>query len=304
MDALSSVSPFSTSPNARKRVESEIEPFIFEHPDPRPQQARPPPPFNDPQPNDASDVSSASRACQIASGEASEQARSKLSAEIAIDYDLLIRTRIERDERGQPIQVFPALALAAIQGRDPEGWAPILVALGASFDIQRAKSNARAELFQIGAPRIQAKNARLDALSLWTLACAEATYPHSALRAIESVRQLAPSGIGPLTSELWRFGDDSKFDKTTLPPKSRAGAFIEATRDADDFLTQILPAWISGPRGADTALLARDIAEALSPVDAQRLLASISGIDCAAAHEFSAAISRFSRRPIVPRGLA
>lgn len=276
MDALSSVSPYSSQPESRKNARLRDVP-VFSMDGGRASAG------SEPGANRAPNLfhahSPLAEACHLTSGPASDTSLSR-SHELLVAYPYIAKTpSFSRDEREAPQQAFPAIALAAIQGQDPEGWVLRLLHWGVSFDTRAASAQAREELFGMGLNRggsLTVLSARCDALSLWTLACAEASHPHSALRAIESARRENPTALPTLFEEIERFGDDPRLDKPTLDSKARAGSFIEAARGLDDFFDTILPSWILGSRGEDVAAIARPIAMALGVEDAAALSSSLS----------------------------
>lgn len=282
MDPLSSISFFSRHPEARQGPGASAPPFppffINGSPSahPAPPDSRSPPPAGDAPAPPAHEP--LAEACSLASGPAWTASESRVIELLALSPRIGLAAQVWRDARGVPLQALPALACAAVRGADPEGWALGLARWGASFDTRLARSAARAELVSMAAPlrgRLLAVNARLDALSLWILACAEADHPHSAIRAIESVRERHPLLLGPLASELARFSDPRHWDKPGVAPSARAGAFVEAGWASDAFFSALLPSWALGPRGADIALVRPSVAGALSPSEARHLIAAL-----------------------------
>ena len=245
----------------------------------------------------ASGLSTASEACSLVCRGASPSAIERLEALAFFQPSILNQAKIFHDERGAPKQAFPALALAAIQGADPEGWVSPLISMGASFDAKLARAQARMELLDMAGPRggaLTELNARCESLSIWTLACAEAQHPHSALRAIEKTRHASPQSLAPLASELARFSDPARFDKPSIHSKARCGAFFEACRAIDGFAGSILPQWIRGPRGDETALIATEVAAALSPLESILLHSALSNDQNPACLAYCLAIEKSS----------
>lgn len=275
MDALSSISPYSLNPDARRQHAPYAEPFslaIAEHH--RHGGETPPSPASPPAHEPNHGLSPLGKACSLLCGPANAQTISDLAELVENHPDLPFATWLERGARGEPLQAFPALAFAAIQGSDPEGWIEPLIAIGASLDAKSARAEACSDLMSSGIHRgakLSAMIARCESLSIWTLACAEAQHPHSALRAIDKARRLSPSGLAPLRSELSRFGDPAEHDKPGLDRKSRAGAFIEAAREDPQLCAATLPEWIIGPRGSDAALLAGSACAALGMMESIEL---------------------------------
>jgi hypothetical protein len=281
MDALSSVSPFSRNPESRQSPGAPLIAFSMDEPPPERERAPAPAPARQ-GPNEATGHEPLAQACALACGPAWQASLDMARELLAQAPELGLAAHIWRDERGAPIQALPALACAAIQGADPEGWALELARWGASFDTRQSRSEARAELVGMAGPRggrLLALNARLDSLSLWTLACAEADHPHSAIRAIDAVRERHPLLLGPLPSELARFADPASWDKPTLSAKARAGAFVEAGKGLDHFCSTLLPSWAQSPRGPDLAPIATPIAQALSTPEAASLASVLGSFD-------------------------
>lgn len=295
MDALTSISPYSQNPESRRRRASG-EPFEL----PGGDGGRMDPPPWEASSNSSSTLSALAEACSTVSGPADAACVAKVAAIAKARPSVLAEARISHDGRA-PIQAFPALALAAIQGADPEGWIAPLAAMGASFDAKLARAAARLAILDMPFPRggaITELNARCESLSIWTLACAEAAYPHSALRAVEAARGLSPDSMAPLASELSRFPDPARHDKPGLHPKARAGAFVEAARELPGFASDLLPAWILGPRGGDIALIAGEVAEALGPAELSALAHALAGRPEPAADVFMAALGTRTPRDL------
>lgn len=277
MDALSSISPFSRHPESRHDPRGLVPAFFINSPDLDRSSAersttgvssQPPEPH-----------APLAEACSLASGPAWPTSEVRVRELLAIYPSIGAAAQVWHDERGAPIQALPALACAAIKGADPEGWALGLAHLGASFDTRQARSEARAELVGMASPRggrLSAINARLDALSLWILACAEADHPHSAIRAIEAVREHHPLLLGPLASELSRFSDPRHMDKPAISADARAGAFVEAALRLDIFYSKLLPVWARGPRNGDLSVIAAPLADIISSEEARELAAALS----------------------------
>lgn len=275
MDALSSISPYSLNPDTRRHHAPDAEPFSLAIADHHRHDGehRPAPP-TPPAPHSIQGLSPLGKACSLLCGPATSHAISDLAELVEQSPDLALASRIERGSRGEPLQAFPALALAAIQGVDPEGWIEPLIAIGANLDAKSARAEACSDLMSSGLHRgskLSALIARCESLSIWTLACAEAHYPHSALRAIDKARRLSPAGLAPLRSELSRFGDPREHDKPGIESKARAGAFIEAAREDPRLCAATLPEWIIGPRGNDAALLADSACAALGMMESIEL---------------------------------
>ena len=275
MDALSSVSPYSLKPDARRHHAADAEPFfliIAEHPphaEPQPQT-----PVHIPSRGAMHAPSPLGKACNLLCGPASSSSISELAEMVQTHPDLAFASRIERDHRGAPLQAFPALAFSAIQGADPEAWIEPLISIGTSFDAKTARAQACADLMSTSIHRgakLSYLIARCESLSIWTLACAEASHPQSALKAIDKARRLLPSGLAPLRSELSRFGDPIVYDKPGLDRQARASAFFEAARDDPQLCAATLPGWITGTRGEDAALLAAPSCAAMGIMESYEL---------------------------------
>lgn len=284
MDVITSVAPASMVPVRHRGPEdgsTAAFDLFFDGRDAPARQAKAPPELAI-KPAQWGSLSALGAACAAAAGPASAEAVERVVLSLREDPSVASAARIERGAHGFPLDGFPAVASAAMQGADPLGWVDLLLELGVDFDAAKARSQARLELFENAHSRagdLGSLSLRCDALSIWTMNCAQAQHPSTALKAIARARLARPGGLAPLSSDLAKFDVDRAWDHPAIDLSNRTRIFLEAGWPGAEFFSSTLPGWIAGSRGTDLLAFAQSIARSATASEARQLSEALGALD-------------------------